>query len=162
MDFIGMAIELEEKTISAYKGLADQCLSHEGILRIMNMLIQDQEKHLQNLSRMQDIELQDKDVPGIFKSVQSLLKQIHTEKNTFSCNMDQLKLYQDARDLVLQKLGIYKEAQQKIKDSAQRVLLENLIEQETKQAFVLNNIIEMVERPNQWLEDAEFSHLDEY
>ena len=29
-------------------------------------------------------------------------------------------------------------------------------------AFVLDNIIRMVERPEQWLEDAEFSHLDEY
>ena len=162
MDFISIAKDLEEKTISSYRVLAEQCLSHEGIHRIMNMLIQDQEKHLQNLSRMQDIELPDENAPGVFKSVKSLLEQIRTEKNTFSCDMDQLKLYRDARDLLLRKIEIYKEAQGEIEDSAHEAVLESLIKQETKQVSVLNHIIEMVERPNQWLEDAEFSHLDEY
>ena len=49
MEFMSVALDLEEKTITFYKTLAEQCSSHAGIQRIMNMLIQDQEKHLQNL-----------------------------------------------------------------------------------------------------------------
>jgi hypothetical protein len=37
-----------------------------------------------------------------------------------------------------------------------------MAEEEKKQAVVLGNIIEMVRRPETWLEDAEFRHLDEY
>ncbi len=162
MEFIAIAKDLEEKTISAYKYLAEQCQSHEGIQRILNMLIRDQEAHLKSLSRMQNIDIPDQGTQGIFESVQNLLQQIQTEKNIFSCDMDQVKLYRETRDLVLRKIELYQEAQGEIKTSTQKALLESLVKQETKQAFVLNNIIEMVERPNQWLEDAEFSHLDEY
>ena len=162
MDFIGIAKELEEKTITAYKSLADQCQSHEGIQSILSMLIHNQEKHLRSLNGMQNIEISDQGAQGLFKSVQSVLQQIHADKNTFSCDMDQIKLYRETRDLVLRKIEIYQEAQKEIEAETQKALLESLVKQETKQAFVLNNIIEMVERPNQWLEDAEFSHLDEY
>lgn len=34
--------------------------------------------------------------------------------------------------------------------------------EEEKHALIITNLIEMVERPNQWLETQEFVHLDEY
>jgi len=41
-------------------------------------------------------------------------------------------------------------------------MIEKLVSEEKKHLLVLENIIEMVNRPNLWIEDAEFNHLDEY
>lgn len=38
----------------------------------------------------------------------------------------------------------------------------NELEEEKKHYFLLDNIIEFVSRPEQWLENAEFYHLEEY
>jgi rubrerythrin len=37
-----------------------------------------------------------------------------------------------------------------------------LAEEEKKHERIIDNIIEMVNRPNTWLEDAEWNHMDEY
>ena len=121
MEFIDTALEMEIGIIERYKTLSEQCVSHEGIRRILGMLIADHENHLESLKSIQekaDFSLEDQ---GLFQEVKKQLSGIKSGKNTFSCDIDQLKLY-----------------------------------------FVLHNIIQMVERPEGWLEDAEFSHLDEY
>ena len=43
-----------------------------------------------------------------------------------------------------------------------QTILKELIAEERKQLNVLDNIIEMVSRPQNWLDNAEFFHLDEY
>ena len=162
MDFVALAQELEGKTITTYQNLADQCTSHEGIRRILLMLMDDHKQHVEGLKRsphVTEVPLAD---PGVFKEVRQLLEKIQTDQNTFSCDIDQLKLYYEARDLVLEKKELYQKIQQTVEDEAGRRFVGKLIQEENKQAFVLSNIIEMVERPQHWLEDAEFTHLDEY
>lgn len=44
----------------------------------------------------------------------------------------------------------------------QKELFLKLAEEEKKHYFLLDNIIEFVSRPETWLENAEFCHLEEY
>jgi rubrerythrin len=162
MKFAQLAQQLENKTISAYEALAGQCSSHEGVRRILLMLVEDHKKHVDELGKATDQGDEQFSDPSVFEEVRRLLEKIQTEKDTFSCDIDQLKLYREARDLVLEKKQFYQEVRDKTEGGSGRNFLDTLIKEEEKQAFVLNNIIEMVERPDHWLEDAEFSHLDEY
>ncbi|MGB2907966.1 MAG: hypothetical protein WBB73_12745 [Candidatus Aminicenantaceae bacterium] len=162
MDFIDTALELEVKTIERYTMLADQCAGHEGIRSILNMLISDHKTHLSSLRSWQDEADFARAEPDVFPEIRQLFEDMKSAKNTFSCDINQLKLYQEARDLVLEKQNVYQKIQSRLPDQAGRDWLERLIKEEKKQVLVLNNIIQMVERPEQWLEDAEFSHLDEY
>jgi rubrerythrin len=162
MDFLNKALEMEISTIELYKTLAEQCVSHEGIRRILVMLTADHENHLESLKSAQekaDFTLEDQ---GLFQEVKKQLSGIKVVENTFSCDIDQLKLYKKAREFILEKQEFYQKTRDRFKDPAAREYLDRLIRQEKKQAFVLDNIIQMVERPETWLEDAEFSHLDEY
>ena len=162
MTFVQLAQQLENKTISAYEALAEQCASHEGVRRILLMLVEDHKKHVAELRKDADWREEKLSDPAVFEEVRGLLEKIQTEKDMFSCDIDQLKLYREARDLVLEKIELYEKVREKTEAGGGRDALETLIKEEEKQAFVLNNIIEMVERPERWLEDAEFSHLDEY
>ena len=162
MDLIEMALDLEQKTIVMYRELAEQCASHEGIRHILQMLVDDHKEHISSLTRMRDQQRFDSESPAVFKKIRSLLEKIQHTKDTFSCDIDQLNLYRKALDQVGEKQRFYQQIREQLETDGGRRLMDALIKQEDKQAFVLNNIIEMVERPNLWLEDAEFSHLDEY
>jgi rubrerythrin len=44
----------------------------------------------------------------------------------------------------------------------QRHLFEQLAAEEAKHYFLLENLIDFVSRPEQWLENAEWHHLEDY
>jgi len=162
MDLIEMALDLEQKTIATYQDLADQCASHEGIRHILQMMVDDHQEHFKSLNRMREQKQFHPESPKVFKEIRGLLEKIQHSKDTFSCDIDQLNLYRKALDQVAEKKRLYEQIRERLETGGGRRLMDVLIKQEDKQAFVLNNIIEMVERPQLWLEDAEFSHLDEY
>lgn len=162
MSFIEQALKYEQDTIKNYRNLAEQCTSHKGIQYILQKLIKDHEKHLQSLGQMSGKEIANLENKEIYKEVARIFEKIKMDKNTFSCNMDQLRLYQEARELILQKQKLYEEMQHKTDNDEGKRLLQELINEEKKQAIVLDNIIEMVRRPQNWIENAEFYHLEDY
>jgi len=162
MDFLHKAIELETETITAYRVLSSRCISHEGVHSILEMLINDHEQHLKTLRMAGEKNVFALDAPDVFKAVRERLDRIRSDKDTFSCDMDQLNLYREARDLVQEKYALYRMAREGLRDPEAMAYLDKLISEEHKQKVVLDNIIQMVERPESWLEDAEFSHLEDY
>ena len=162
MNFIETALELEKRAIQMFRDLAGQCASNEGIKNILNMLADDQEKHKQAFTEMLESSCGEKMSAQIFSRVKGLFERMQEDKKTFSCDLDQLNLYKQARDLVLKKQSLYTDMADSVDCPGDREVLRTIADQERRQSIVLDNIIEMVNRPNSWLEDAEFNHLDEY
>ena len=162
MDFFEKAIELEDTAIRMYQELSEQCSPYEGIRNILLMLVKNHESHLQALKEMKDNTCGGIEQTNAFTKTKNLFEKMQSEKNTFSCDMDQLNLYKKARNLIAQKLEFYEGMLGKMDCEEDNKIVENLVPEEKKHLQVLENIIEMVNRPNLWLEDAEFNHLDEY
>jgi rubrerythrin len=49
-----------------------------------------------------------------------------------------------------------------VTEEYQKEIFQRLADEEKKHYFLLENIIEFVSRPETWLENAEFYHLEEY
>lgn len=162
MEFIHIALRLENEAIRNYQELADKCVTHEGIRRILLMLAADHEKHVETLSKMKDVLHFDPEDSPTFKEASRLFSSMRHDKETFSCDVDQLRLYQEARDLLQKKSDFYQEMSTGLSSQAAKAALQKLLAEENKQIKVLDNIIEMVSRPQNWLENAEFFHLEEY
>jgi rubrerythrin len=162
MDFFEFALDLEKKTIESYRTLAEKCQSNEGVKNILLMLADDHEKHTKTLKDMQSKTSVEMEETEAFREARDVFVTMQKDKTPFSCDLDQVKLYEDARDLVLKKLQFYLDIVEKMEGEENRALVKKIAEEEKKQAFVLGNIIEMVRRPETWIEDAEFHHLDEY
>jgi len=161
MYFFEFALEMEKKTIESYRELAEKCQSNEGVKNILLMLADDHEKHTQTLLGMKNKTAGAMEETEAFRNARQVFTNMQKEKEPFTCDLDQVKLYEDARDLVLEKIKFYTDFAEKMEEE-DRALVEKMAEEEKKQATVLENIIEMVRRPETWLEDAEFHHLDEY
>jgi rubrerythrin len=161
MDFFEFALEVEKKTIESYRELAEKCRSNEGVKNILSMLADDHEKHTKTLQEMKTKRAGKMEETEAFRKARQVFTNMKKEKEPFSCDLDQVKLYEDAHELVLEKIRFYADSAEKMEEE-DRALVKNMAEEEKKQASVLENIIEMVRRPETWLEDAEFHHLDEY
>ena len=162
MEFIEFALEMEARTIKSYQELAEKCQSHEGVKNILLMLADNHEKHKETLVDMQSRESVEMEETEAFREARRVFSNMQEDRNPFSCDIDQVKLYEEARDLVQKKLQFYLDTLENIENEESRALIKKMAEEEKKQAVVLDNIIEMVRRPETWLEDAEFHHLDEY
>lgn len=162
MEFFKFALEMEEKTIENYRSLAEKCQSHEGVKNILLMLADDHERHTETLQEIQSSSSVKMEDTEAFREARRVFSNMQKDKNPFSCDIDQVRLYEDARELVLKKVQFYSDVAEKMDTEESRAIIAKIAEEEKKQASVLENIIEMVRRPETWLEDAEFHHLDEY
>jgi len=162
MEFFEFALEMEKKTIESYRILAEKCQSNEGVKNILLMLADDHEKHTKTLKEMQNNAAVEMEETETFREARELFSNMQKNNAPFSCEIDQVRLYEDASDLVLKKIQLYSDTVEKMETEENMTLVKKMAEEEKKQAVVLGHIIEMVKRPQTWLEDAEFHHLDEY
>jgi len=82
------------------------------------------------------------------------------EKSTIDSS--ELELYQDAREIELESIEFYMAQTQQSKDAKRRDLFERLAQQEKHPYLLIDNILEFVSIPQQWLENAEFTHSEDY
>jgi len=80
----------------------------------------------------------------------------------FRFGAKQVKLYEKAQDIEKKSEDFYRQKAGEVEQQYQREIFLALAEEEKKHYFLLENIIQFVSRPQTWLENAEFYHLDEY
>ena len=74
----------------------------------------------------------------------------------------QVDVYREAMEMETKAYNFYNEKQEEtdIKDVKETFV--RLAEEEKKHEDILRNLMEMVNRPNTWLDDAEWYHREEY
>jgi rubrerythrin len=70
--------------------------------------------------------------------------------------------YLKALDKEQHAVAFYTAESQKLTDSRQRGDVVFVIEQEKKHVTFIQALLEFVRRPKEWIENAEFNHLDQY
>ena len=75
---------------------------------------------------------------------------------------DQVDIYKKAKELETKSKNYYKDHAEKSDNATVKRVFNELSAEEKKHEEILDNIITMVNRPNTWLDDAEWYHLEEY
>jgi rubrerythrin len=79
----------------------------------------------------------------------------------FNFNISEIELYKKALEIEQQSRDFYLEKADEVAEAQKEIFLE-LADEEKKHFFLIENIIDFVSRPERWLENAEFYHLEEY
>jgi RNA polymerase-interacting CarD/CdnL/TRCF family regulator len=159
MHFLRKSRQLEEKTRRHYKELARKCAYTPGIKNILEKLSHNSDEIIKCLNKiMKDKEWQFEN-KKLFQKAQNLLETLKNEKDTFSCSIKQKRLYEKALEFALKKKTFYEYAL--INRPQRREIILKLLAGQKKQIIFLENIIEMLEKPDYWVENAEFTHLNE-
>ena len=84
------------------------------------------------------------------------------KSESFDFDLKQTELYKKAQDIEKKSYEFYTEKANEVTEEYQKEVFLKLADEEKKHYFLLENIIEFVSRPETWLENAEFYHLEEY
>ena len=162
MNFFERAKEMEEQTRNYYLELADKCAANEGLKYILKKLVMDHEQHGKKFQQMSDDECTDLNSTEAFESTIEFFRNLQHKHETFSCDIDQMKMYQQALELLEKKIEFYIQGKSEVECEINQAVLTEIIDEENHHKFVLKNIIEIVSRPQTWIENAEFTHIESY
>lgn len=161
MDIFEYAREFEKEAEAYYRELAGKA-SHKGLKNIFNWLVSEEIKHQDILKKMKgNIAVQVLET-NILKNAKEVFERMKEEKEEFSFDNSELELYRKAQKLEQKSKDFYREKSREVENKAQGEVFLSIAKEEEKHYFLLENIIDFVSRPQTWLENAEFCHLEEY
>ena len=161
MEVFEFAMNLENESEAYYRDCAAKA-ENKGVKDILGWLAEEEKKHYAVISQMRrkgDPQLQDS---RLLSNVKEVFKKMREDIEDFEFSAPQIELYQKAQELERKSRGFYLEHANQTSDKKHKEIFLKLAEEERKHYKVLENIIDFVRRPQSWLENAEFYHLDEY
>ncbi len=160
MDIFTFAIQMEKDGEMFYRELAEK-VHENGAKTILNMLAADEEKHANAIERirsrtstMEETEILDK--------AKNIFVQMKEFGGEFEFDHDHEALYRQAMDMEQKSIDFYLDRADQVKGAGQKVLFEQLAQEEKDHLRLLSGLADFVNRPKTWLENAEFNHLEDY
>lgn len=160
MDIFDFAMQMEKDGESYYRELAGKS-KNKGLKNILNMLADDEVKHYETIKTMKK-SLPTMQSTKILTNAKNIFVQMKEEKENFDFTLSQKELYKKAQELERKSEEFYTNKSKEMEDKSKKGIFLRIAEEEKKHYFILDNIIEFISRPESWLENAEFHHLDEY
>jgi rubrerythrin len=160
MDALKLAMKMEQDGEKFYRGLAEKA-TNLGFQEIFNQLANDEIKHYQIFKNMQQ-------APELFvdtvilKNARNIFAQMIAKDGLKNLDISQLELYQTAMELERKSQKFYLEKAADTTDPKQNELFKKIAGEEEKHYFLLHNLYELVLRPQTWVENGEFVHLEDY
>jgi len=161
MNIFEYALEKEKQSQQYYKDLAEKC-NNEGLNYILNMLSEEEGLHIIIIQKMQGEHPEIPQKSALLENARKTFEKMKDSKETFDFNISQVELYKKAREMEKSALEHYIGKINELKDETQKKIFQKLANEEQRHYNLLGNIIEFITRPQSWLENAEFHHIDEY
>jgi rubrerythrin len=125
------------------------------------MLADEEVKHYNTIERMKTEKPQMAETT-ILTDAKNIFAQIKESEEKFDFDIKQTQLYKKAQDIEKKSQDFYLEKANEVEQEYQKEIFLKLAGEEKKHYFLLENIIQFISRPQTWLENAEWYHLEEY
>jgi rubrerythrin len=153
---------MEKDGENYYSELANK-IDDAGLQNILRMLANDEAKHYNIIEQMiktdVNVELAE---TGILKNAKNIFIKIKGKNLVFDFDLSQINFYRKAQEIEEKSYKFYIEMSDKVEIESQRKIFLKLAGEEKKHMFLLESLVEFVSRPETWIENAEFNHLDDY
>ncbi|UCG57436.1 MAG: ferritin family protein [Phycisphaerales bacterium] len=160
MDIFEYAMQMEKDGEGYYRELAGRA-ENAGLKSILTMLADEEVKHYKALRQLKTAEPQMAETT-ILTDAKNVFAGMKASGDLSDLDIEQTELYRKAQDIEKKSQDFYQAKADEVEEQYQKQVLLRLAEEEGRHYFLLENIIEFVSRPETWLEDAEFNHLEEY
>lgn len=161
MNSLEFAIEMELDGVRYYTEQAERNLGNK-LNAIFLMLARDEEEHARVIRKFID----GFDFKLTNNHTLREAKSIFSGEPDFTMDTkeqpDELDVYMAALDKEEKSIELYTELLESAEEERERELFEFLIEQEKEHHSIIDSILTLVNRPNDWVEDAEFGLREDY
>ncbi len=161
MDILEFAIGKEKVTEQYYRDLAEKT-DNAGLAKIFKMLAEEELKH------RHAIELMKQDIPHeiaetlLLEGAKKIFEKMLGSVDTFDFDIAEIDLYCQARDFEKWSLDFYIERSKEVENTWQEAIFLKLANEEQKHLALLQSICDFVATPECYLENAEFTHLEQF
>ena len=160
MEIYEFAMQMEKEGEDYYRGLALKT-DHQGLKSILGMLADAKAQHYRLftcLQRREHVQMADTELLG---EVKKIFRAMKNEKKT-GWNHPDIELYRKALDRERKAADLYRSHAGQMKDRASKEAFLKIAREGEKHFSVLEEIVEFMARPDTWLENPEWYHLEEY
>ena len=163
MNIYDFAIDFEIENREFYEECAANT-SHEDLKNVFLELAGEEKKHENIVRQLKDNKEVDEVEAGILPKAKEAFQKISETMPTGESLLpeEQVDVYKKAVNLETKSYEFYTEKAEESDSELVKKTFNRLAEEEKKHEKIISNIIEMVDRPNTWLEDAEWYHLEDY
>ncbi len=161
MNALEYAIKMEYEGENYYTEQMEKNRNNK-LFTVCKMLAEDERKHAQILnSKLKGLpyELKDTDALAEAKSIFANLRDIKTEDKEITSQLD---FYRIALKLEKESIDLYTDLLGKTEDSKEKELFSFLIKQEEHHYQILDELVVLLSRTEEWVESAEFGVREEY
>jgi len=162
MGIYKFALDFERKNREYYEKCAQE--SKNGhIKKIFTYLAKEEKKHEEIVKKLADGKIENYNSDILTKSKEAF-KAIADDitKNENIHEDDKIGIYRKAVKMEQESQEFYKEKADETNDDATKKVLMTLAKEEKRHEIILDHILEHIERPQEWVEAAEFNELEQY
>ncbi|MDR4499625.1 MAG: ferritin family protein [Candidatus Scalindua sp.] len=162
MDIYTYAMQMEKDGKKYYDDMA-QKTGNPGFKSILKRMADAEVKHYKVLLAMQKNEKAEFETDSeIFTHAKNVFTKMKEEGKDPDSESSQVALYQKALEIEKESHKFYREKADEEQDSHKKEIILKIAAEEKDHCVLLSNIIEFVTKPESWLENAEWYHLNEY
>jgi rubrerythrin len=154
-------MQMENEAEAFYSGLATNT-ENAGLKTIFNMLAAEEAKHFKIVEEMKAKIPQKICDTAVLSQAKVIFEKMSNTDKKADVNTSQIEVYKKAQAIEKKSIDFYLKKADEVEEHCQEGIFRKLAEEEKKHYFLLQNIIEFVSRPESWLENAEWHHLEEY
>ncbi|MEJ2057662.1 MAG: ferritin family protein [Desulfofustis sp.] len=158
MDLFEFSIQMEKDAEELYRKMAEKA-PVEGIKKVLLMLAEDEVKHRNAIEQLR----KKLDVPeqkGVALDIKTVFDDMKKDENLTNVSVDAIEDYEKAVEIEKRGMAFYQEKFEEADDPVSKKLFEALMKQETYHLRTCENLLEMVRKPDWWVENAEFAPQD--
>ncbi|WP_331775362.1 ferritin-like domain-containing protein [Sulfurospirillum sp. 1612] len=155
------AMEMEKEGESFYRELANKS-TDIGIKNIFLNLANEEVKHYELFKRLAQEE-GDASVPkmNVMKDAKAIFAEMKASGRDLDFGHDQVVLYQKALESEKKAYDLYVKKADEVTDAKHKEIFLRIAAEEKKHLELLENLVDFVDSPMNWLESAEFYNMGE-
>ena len=155
MNVYEYAMKVEKEGEAFYREMA-AAADNPGLKRIFGMLADEEVKHYNVFKNMMKKEDQDLEKLDLITDTKTIFETLENEKDNVNVNKNQIQFYKDAIAREEDSHDFYAEKAQELDDEKQKKIFLHIAKEETKHKKILEEIVNFLEEPADWVASAEF------
>ena len=161
MNIYDFAINFERENREFYEKCAAESAS-DDLKQVFLDLADEERKHEEIVKQLKEEKTVDEVEAGILPKAKRAFENISKDLPEGVLPKEQVDVYKQAKDMETKSYEFYTEKAEESDLPQVKKTFKRLAEEEKKHEKIMDSIVEMVNRPNTWLEDAEWYHLEDY
>jgi rubrerythrin len=139
-------------------------IEEPGLKKILLELANDEDKHYNIFKAMRDgkgAKYEEATQTKILESVKNVFEQLSDGDKDFTFPSNARDLWVEAREVEKKTEAFYREKAEELESDEQKAIFHRIADEEHRHWVTMENIIGFIDHPKNFIEDAEWSNIDE-